>query len=163
MVSEPNGMKRRIVPLLLTIGAVLAGCANLRPIEPPPYARLSGGVTTGPLTLRSVALTFSNERGEITVPRDSRPTAHATIRFNGNGLFRANWVVDDYTVETVSLTVTYGNTLELDTAPATVLPTLEPGRHLVTLHIDNPVPPFDLPVITYTVTANGRDTGTEMQ
>lgn len=144
-----------MVSLLLLGGS---GCDRLRPIDAPPsYMHLSGGMTTGPLALRRIELQFPNQRGEITVPLHSRLAARATIQFDGNGLFRAAWVVDGRVIETVSLTVTFGDTLTMDTAPSTVLPTLEPGPHDLTLRIEQPLPSFTVPVIRYWVITNSED------
>lgn len=112
----------------------------------------SGGATTGPLRINRVELNFQNDRGEITVPMNSKLRAYAVIRFDGNGLFRASWVVDGRAIEEVSIVITYGNTLTLWTAPGTVLPTFEPGPHTLTLQIKQPRPVFRVPVIRYFVT-----------
>ena len=141
--------------LVLSVLPGITGCANLRPIKAhSAYIHLSGGMTTGPLALRRIELQFSNQRGEITIPQHSQLTGQAIIQFNGNGLFRAYWVVDGRVIEPVSLMVTFGDTLTIDTAPATVLPTLEPGQHELTLRIEQPIPPFTVPVIRYWVTTS---------
>jgi hypothetical protein len=154
-----------IAVLMLSLFLAVSSCARLRPVDaPPPYIHLSGGVTTGPLVLRRIELQFPNQRGEITVPLHSQLTARAIVQFNGNGLFRADWVVDGRVIETISLMVTYGDTLTIDTAPTTVLPTLEPGPHELTLRIEQPAPSLTVPLIRYWVsTDEDEDLGSVAQ
>jgi len=154
-----------IAVLVLLLLHAISGCANLRPVDaPPPYIHLSGGMTTGPLALRRIELQFPNQRGEITVALHSHLTARASVQFNGNGLFRADWVVDGRVVEAISFMVTFGDTLTIDTAPTTVLPTLEPGPHELTLRIEQPIPSFSVPVIRYWVmTSEDEDLGSVAQ
>ena len=146
------------LPLFLGVILVLTGvtgCVTARDTVPPTLYHLSGSTTTGPLQVRRVEITFPNERGEITVQRNYKDLkAKAIIRFNGNGPFRAAWVVDERTVEFVTVMVTFGDTLTIETAPATVLPTFEPGIHSVTLNIMDPLPPFNVPVVNYVVTVD---------
>ncbi len=115
------------------------------------YISGSGGATSGPLKVDRVELNFQNDRGEITVSVNEKLKAYAVIRFSGNGLFRAFWVVDGRVVEEVTLTLAFGNTLTLWTRPETVLPTFEPGPHTLTLKIEQPKPAFKVPAIRYFV------------
>ncbi len=112
----------------------------------------SGGKATGPLKMTRIELNFSNNLGDITIPMNSRLDAYAIIRFDGNGLFRASWLVDGRILEHVAINVTSGNTLTLRTAAGTIIPTFEPGPHSLTLKVEEPVPGFKIPVITYFVT-----------
>lgn len=114
----------------------------------------SGGKTTGPLKITRIELNFSNNRGEITVPINSRLRPYAVIRFDGNGLFRAAWEVDGRKLEEVAIPVTFGNTLTLYIREGTVLPTFEPGPHRLTLKVYEPLTNFEIPFITYFVTGD---------
>ena len=147
--------------LLVSLSFTLEGCEGLKaryaPLRAPsaPLFHLSGGSTTGPLQIRRMELVFSNNRGEMTVQRNERGlSARAIIQFSGNGPFEGMWEVDGRNVELVNLEVTFGNTLNLEMSPATVLPTFEPGLHQVTIKIQRPVPAFPIPTISYMVTAN---------
>jgi len=147
-------------PILPVLGGILlwgAGCAGFS--VPPagsgasaPAYTLSGGTTTGPLEVARVALTFSNGRGDITVPAHTKLGATAVIRFNGNGLFRAMWQVDGRDLEVVNVTVTYGDTLRLPMRGRAALPTFDPGPHRVTLNVLSPQNTLAIPEISYFVT-----------
>ena len=90
------------LPLFLGVILVLTGvtgCVTARDTVPPTLYHLSGSTTTGPLQVRRVEITFPNERGEITIQKNFKDLkAKAIVRFNGNGPFRAAWVVDERTV-----------------------------------------------------------------
>lgn len=157
-------MKRRVDILLIfvmVISIFVAGCVGVEKSTSPPEPSYSisgsGGNTGGPLRIKRIELNFQNDRGEITVPLNSRLKAYAVIRFDGNGLFRASWVVDGRVLEEVAITVTYGNTLTIWTSSSTIIPTFEPGPHTLTLRIKEPKPHFKIPVIRYFVT--GKEAG----
>ncbi len=142
---------RLLVALLLLAGV---GCGHLSAPTGeavPPTHTLSGGQTTGPLGISRIEITFPNRRGDITVPIRTELTAQATIRFHGNGLFRAVWRVDGRDLERVNLTITHGDTLHLPMA-RTALPTFEPGRHRVSLSILAPANAPPGPEVWYLVT-----------
>ena len=135
--------------------AVVAGCAGgPRPTAdapPPPRIRVTGGATTGPLTLGRIEITLDNGFGSATVERNGPVRARAVINLSGNGLFRATWLVDGRPVEQVQHLVTYGTTLTLETGPGNPLPTFEPGNHQVTLRIDEPAGGLKAPTVRYFV------------
>ncbi|MBI1820996.1 MAG: hypothetical protein HYR79_04730 [Nitrospirae bacterium] len=146
---------------ILILGVVGGtGCSPLAPIPvQSETVHFSGGSTTGPLTIRRVELRFSNGQAETIVPRNGKLSTQAIIQFNGNGLFRASWLVDDRVVEAVSTTVTFGNTLTVDMAPPTRLPTFEPGQHRLTLRIEQPVSSLTIPTLIFMVTADENSEG----
>ena len=133
----------------------LAGCAGgPRPDSAAPVAprlRVTGGATTGPLTLTRVEITLDNGFGSATVERNGRIRARAVINLSGNGVFRATWLVDGRPLEQVQHLVTYGTTLVLETGEDTPLPTFEPGTHWVTLRIDEPAGDIEVPAVRYFV------------
>ena len=104
-----------------------------------------------------IEINFSNERGDITVPMNSTLSPYAVIRFDGNGLFRATWVVDGRVLEEVATTVTFGNTMTIRMGTGTMLPTFEPGAHSLTLRVVEPTPAFAIPVVRYFVTGEPDD------
>ena len=146
----------KISLLALCLGAAaVAGCGGLTPVVPPPsQPRLSGGTTTGPLTIRRIELTFPDGRPQTTVARNSPLTARAVVQFNGTGPFRAAWVVDGRSVELVTAMVTFGDTLTIESGAATVLPTFEPGPHELSLRIEEPKTTLPSPLIRYNVTVD---------
>lgn len=125
--------------LAIGLSALLFSCANANTaaVKEPAY-RISGGYTAGPLKVNRAEVAFPNKRGDITVPYGADVKAEATVKFSGNGLFRAAWLVDGRAVENVAVTITYGDTLHLDMSETTVLPAFEPGPHTVTLRVDEP-------------------------
>lgn len=143
--------------LSLLAAAALAACGAgwHAPAPASPLHRLSGGTSPGPLRVTRVELAFADGRGEAVVPRGARIAARATVRLAGTGPFLARWSVDGAPVEMVSIVVSSGDTLELETAPATVLPAFEPGRHAVALEILQPAALLPAPSIEYVVTAAG--------
>jgi len=155
-------MKILVKTWILAASLLLAwGCAETTGKKEPPTGQAvvpqlrfsdSGGKTAGPLKITRIELNFSNHRGDITVPVNSRFSAYAVIRFDGNGLFQAAWVADGRTLENISVNVVFGKTLTLHTGQGTVIPTFEPGSHSLNLKIHAPVPEFEVPEITYFVT-----------
>jgi hypothetical protein len=106
--------------------------------------------------LTRIELVFHNGRGDITVPlRYPDLRAYATLRFTGSGVLQATWRVDGRILATVVEPTLFGETLMFASprAPASALPTFEPGLHRVTLDVSVPRPAFRLPEITYFVTA----------
>jgi hypothetical protein len=136
------------------------GCSSLTPVPAEPETiHFSGGGTTGPLAIRRVELQFSDGRAGMTVPRNSKLAARAIVQVKGNGLFKGSWVVDDQVVEIISTMVTFGDTLTIDMAPSTLLPTFDPGQHRLTLKVDQPVSSLAMPTIVYGVTVNENSEG----
>ena len=140
--------------LLLIAVAIVTGCAALRPVPVGQISKAGGGDTTGELAVTRVELVFDNDRAQITVPRNGRLFARATIQFNGNGLLRAAWLVDGTAVELVSRNVAFGETVTLETAPTTPMATFAEGVHEVTLRVDQPQTVLPMPQIRYVVSGD---------
>jgi hypothetical protein len=152
--------QRKVVWVLLVV-FFFFGCSSVRlneerktPVTFHPQYTItgSGGETTGPLKITRIELNFSNDRGDMTIARNSELCAYAIIRFNGNGLFRASWEVDGIPLEAVEIHITFGNTITLRTGDSTIIPTFEPGPHNLTLRVKEPIPDFEIPIIKYFVT-----------
>ncbi len=108
----------------------------------------------GPFSLRRVELRFENGRGEITVPKNfERLKALALVEFNGSGLLEAAWEVDGRTLLIIREFLTFGSLVTLTTPEIPPLPTFEPGVHRVAFRITSPPATFEIPTITYFVTA----------
>ncbi len=150
-------MVSRFRPLAAAGLLWLAGCAagTPAPSEPPsplPTVRVTGGgKTTGPLVIDRIEITFENGFGSITVDRGARLTARAVVRFSGNGVFRATWLVDGRPLEQVQHLVTYGETLTVEAGRVAPLPTFEPGGHTLTLKVEQPAGAIRAPVVRYFV------------
>lgn len=101
--------------------------------------------------IRGMELYFENRRPEITVERN-RPDlkAYADIRFVGSGLLQGFWEVDGRMLGMVNQTLTYGSVITVQTT-LPVLPTFDPGAHIVRFIITNPVTSIPLPSVLYYV------------
>jgi len=121
--------------------------------------------SAGPFSLVRMQLVFENteerekgktplEQGRVTLPQYSEAwVAKARLTYNGSGLLRAQWRVDDQIIGYVNQFLHPGRrrvTLESPSVPG--LPTYDTGRHRVELEILNPAPVFDEPVVFYYVT-----------
>ncbi len=141
-----------VVGLLLLAGCAAGQPGAPAPARPGPAVRVTGGgATTGPLVIDRVEITFQNGFGSITLDRGARLTARAVVRFSGNGVFRATWLVDGRPLEQVQHIVTYGNTLTVEAGRAIPLPTFEPGGHTLTLKVEQPAGAIPAPVVRYFV------------
>ena len=108
----------------------------------------------GPFSLRRVELRFENGRGEITVPKNfEHLKAIAFVEFNGSGLLEAAWEVDGRTLAIIREFLTFGEVATLTSPDIPPLPTFEPGLHRVAFRITTPPATFEIPTITYFVTA----------
>jgi len=108
----------------------------------------------GPFSLRRVELRFDNGRGEITVPKNfEKLKALALVEFNGSGLLEATWEVDGRTLLIIREFLTFGSLATFTTPDNPPLPTFEPGVHRVAFRITSPPATFEIPTITYFVTA----------
>jgi hypothetical protein len=107
-----------------------------------------------PFSVRRLELRFDNGRGDVTVPKDSANlVAYVDILFNGSGQLIAQWEVDDRVLAVVHEYLTFGSRTTMRTPTVPPLPTFEPGLHRLTLRILQPPVNFEIPVITYYVTA----------
>jgi hypothetical protein len=107
-----------------------------------------------PFSVRRLELRFDNGRGDVTVPKDSTAlAAYADILFNGSGQLIVQWEVDDRVLAVVHDYLTFGSRTIIRTPTVPPLPTFEPGLHRLTLRVLQPAVSFDIPVITYFVTA----------
>lgn len=140
--------------LLMMVIAIISGCAELRPVPVGQIGATGGGTTTGPLAITRVDMVFDNGGARITIPRNGRLSVRATIRFDGSGPLRAVWLVDGAAVELVSRNVVFGETVVLETAPATILPALVDGTHEVTLRVDQPQTALPMPQLRYVVSGD---------
>jgi len=113
-----------------------------------------GASTGGPLTISRVELVFDNNRGDITVPLNGEVRAKAFINYTGNGVLNALWVVDGRVIQQVNKSLTYGNSIIIETNDVPPLPAFEPGPHTLTLQITNPAESFSIPAIEYYVTTS---------
>lgn len=111
--------------------------------------------TSPEFLLTGLELLFQNGKPDITVPRNFPGLrVYARAAFRGAGLFRAFWEVDGRIIASVTDTVLFGDVLLFATPQQPTLPTFEPGRHTVSLHVQAPPVAGRLPVVTYFVTGD---------
>jgi hypothetical protein len=107
------------------------------------------GTAAAPFGVRRVMIFFEGNLGQVIVPlHQEKLTAFATVWYTGTGLLTGDWRVDDRVLSTFSTPVFFGESVTL-TSP--VLPTFEPGSHLVRLTLTAPQVPFAIPDISYAV------------
>ncbi len=118
---------------------------------------------TEPTGLRSafqisvLQLRFKDGLSYNVVPQGySTLTAFADIKYEGTGLFQAQWLLDGMPFRSVSQALAAAQSTTLDTGRTPGLPTLLTGMHEVSLRILAPDVGFAIPVIRYFVSA---DTG----
>jgi len=115
----------------------------------------------GNFSIAAVTLFFDNQRGEATFEQnDSKARAIAEVRFNGTGLLRAAWAVqepgssDFRILQQVNYHITYGDRIVFETPSVPPIPTVITGRHILKFQISEPVSGFELPSVTYFVKAS---------
>jgi hypothetical protein len=102
-------------------------------------------------SINRIALYFENRRPDITVQRNQPIRVFADIKYTGSGLFQGYWEVDGRILSYVNQHLISGNTLTLQ-APATpLIPTFDPGTHVVKFVITNPAKTIPMPSIVYFV------------
>jgi hypothetical protein len=128
----------------------------------------------GNFSIAAVTLFFQNQRGEITWDQNNR-TARATaeVRYNGTGLLKAAWEVQEpgssqfRVIQQVQYHLAFGDRIVFETPQVPALPTVVTGRHLVRFRIDQPVSGFELPTIAYVVKTappgNPKEKGIELR
>jgi len=106
---------------------------------------------TGMLSLERIDLAFDNGLARTSITVNGKLKARASIRYAGNGALVGRWLVDGRPLQTFNLTLTFGNSITIETADLPPLPAIEPGEHEVTLQFSTPAVTFTVPVIRYTV------------
>jgi len=140
-----------ILPVLFLVLTSCSANPLIDSVEAPALYRISGRATAGPLKIQRIELSFANGFGSTTVSQNDVVTAQAQIRFSGNGVFKAQWLVDGRIIENVYLLLSSGSLLSLPMADSSRLPTFEPGLHEVKLLILQPQTSLKMPIIKYFV------------
>jgi hypothetical protein len=98
-----------------------------------------------------IALYFENRRPDITVQRNQPIKVFADIKYTGSGLLQGYWEVDGRILSYVNQHVISGNNLTVQTPQIPVIPTFDPGTHVVKFVITNPTKTVPMPSIVYFV------------
>lgn len=118
----------------------------------------------GNFSIGAVTIYFRNQRGESTFEQnDPNAKAYAEVHYNGTGLMKAQWEVEepnssDFRVlQQVNYHLTFGDRLVFESPSVPPLPTILTGRYTVRFHILQPVSGFEIPSITYYVKPPASD------
>lgn len=119
-------------------------------------ANLTG--PAAPFTISSLRLRWEDGRTDQTVDRDFLPLiAYADLKFEGTGLFQAQWTLDGIPIGIFTEQLAFANTVVFDTRRLIPLPTTEPGEHIVSLQILSPQVTFQVPRIRYFVRLESQE------
>ncbi len=134
---------------------LLNGCgsAMIRNGQAAPY-QLTGSYQRGSFTLNRVELTFISGRPDLTAKRGDLIQAVAQINFSGQGNFRANWLVDDFIIESVNINLTHGSHLTLSLKHPLDSHSLQSGYHFLRLQVQQPAVNFNLPRLKFFLKAD---------
>jgi len=139
-----------------TISAMDQGGASPRVIS----AQVVVGPTgpAAPFAISYLALRWEDGSIRRTVNQgDSGLSAYADLKYEGTGLFQAQWLVDGVIFRSLSRQLNFANRLTLSSGqvtpggPQLSLPTNIPGEHQVSLRVLQPGLSFEVPVIRYFV------------
>jgi hypothetical protein len=107
-----------------------------------------------PFQISFIQLRFDDGKAYKVVPQDFRPlVAYADIKYEGTGLFQANWLVDGQPFGTATKAMPFADFAVIDSGKIPGLPTQMLGMHEVSLRIFQPQANFVIPVIRYFVSA----------
>ncbi len=113
----------------------------------------------GNFSIASVTLFFDNERGQATFQQnDLKAHAFAEIHYNGSGLIKAAWEVQEPStlsfriLQQVNYHLSFGDRILFRSPDLPPLPTLLAGVHQLRFRILEPVSGFEYPIVSYFVT-----------
>jgi hypothetical protein len=142
-------------PGLYTVTALDSGAAN-HPIRVKVLVGPTG--PSAPFAISYLALRWEDGTLRRTVVQgEGGLTAYADLKFEGTGLFQAQWMVDGVVFRSFSRQLNFANRATLTSGqaapggPQLSLPTNIPGEHTVTLQVLQPGLTFEVPVIRYFV------------
>ncbi len=111
-----------------------------------------------PFSVTSLRLRWEDGRTDQSVDRDFLPLiAYADLKFEGTGLFQAQWTLDGIPIGIFTEQLAFANTVVFDTRRLIPLPTTNPGEHIVSLRILSPQVTFQVPRIRYFVRMESQE------
>lgn len=117
------------------------------------HIKITGGSTSGQLSIERLELTDQNGRNSFNVVKGKKITPLATIKFSGRGVLTGQWLVDGKIIEQINVNLSHGSLLNLRLKPSTRIPAFIPGSHKLQLKINQPAVNFKYPVLKFFVTA----------
>jgi len=121
---------------------VLAGCGTPHPVAlSSKSVVLSGNHKVGTFEINRVELNI-NGFSSKTVKRNEAVAVQAVIKYQGSGVFQAQWLLDDQVVEQVNSVLNRGSLLTLKFKK---ISSSSVGRHRIQLKIIQPIINFKIP------------------
>ena len=112
----------------------------------------AGAGPLAPFAISYLLLHWADGTTNIRVGRDFKPLiAYADLKFEGSGAVSAQWLVDGQVVGQSTKALNFGEQASLDSGEAPPLPTMVPGRHVVSLRFLRPALDLAAPEIEYFV------------
>ncbi|WP_257309717.1 PKD domain-containing protein [Geothrix fuzhouensis] len=113
---------------------------------------------SAPFTISMLRLRWEDGRVDRSVEQGFSPlVVFADLKFEGTGIFQAQWVVDGIPLGTFAAQLAFAGTVTLDSHSMLPLPTTAPGEHWVTLRILSPQVYIESPQIRYFVKQGGEE------
>ncbi|MFO7981700.1 MAG: PKD domain-containing protein [Candidatus Aminicenantes bacterium] len=105
-----------------------------------------------PFQISFIQLRFEDGKSYQQVTKGFQPLlVYADMKYEGTGIFKAQWMVDGQTFQPVSRTLSAVGEETLSLGKKTPLPTQVPGIHEVTLNIIQPQVQYSIPKLRYFV------------
>lgn len=137
---------RRLSGLILLMALVSCGTPHSVSISPEVLS-VTGSHVVGAFSITRVQLDI-NGRSSQTIKKNIGVNPRAVIKFQGSGVFQAQWLLDGQVVEQVNSLLNRGSVLTLN--PKTIkTPIL--GRHEIRLQITQPIVNFKTPELKFFV------------
>jgi len=139
-----------------TVSATDSGGASPRVIRTQVVVGPTG--PSAPFSISYLALRWEDGSIRRTVNQgEAGLVAYADLKYEGTGLFQAQWLLDGVAIRSVSRQMSFANRATLSSGqvlpggPQLSLPTNLPGEHEVSLKVLQPGLSFEVPVIRYFV------------
>ena len=108
---------------------------------------VSGSHVAGAFSIKRVQLDI-NGHSSKTINKNEALNRRAVIKYQGSGVFQAQWLLDGRVIKQVNKSLNHGSVLTLTPK---AIKTAVVGRHVVQLKITQPVVNFKIPELTFFV------------
>lgn len=146
---------RFMLPGVLTL-VLLSGCGGGKAA---PYqfnnnpflsqVTVTGNAVPGALIIREASLKLVTPATGTAVATGEKVAAKAVFWINGHGEFVGHWEADGQVIDSIRVSITYGETLEITLSGA--FPTDRPGDHEVRFVVEKPALPAPIAPLIYRV------------
>lgn len=135
---------------LLLLALYGCGTANTVQLSAKPF-NISGAHSAGEFSIQRLQLSFSGLSSKTIAPNE-RLNPSAVIKYQGSGVFIAQWLLNGQIIEHVNMVLNRGSLLTLSPKFAKSVSAQPFGRHELQLKVIQPAPNFKSPKITFFVT-----------